>query len=194
MPKTEILKDGTEIVIRELVPQDLEALMKFYLELHADDRRYLRVDVTNRKTVEQRLKLMEFGYHHRLIALHGNDIIADAALELPFEDWRKHQGEIRVIIAGPFQRKGLGMILMRELYCLALRKDVDTVSVWLMKPQEAACNLALKMGFHDQTVLPSYVRDQDGEMQDLVIMKGNIKALIKEIERFYGEIDWKNCP
>ena len=193
MPKTEILKDGTEISIRELVPQDLEALMKFYLDLPSDDRRYLRVDVTNRKTVEQRLKLMEFGYHHRLVALHGNDIIADAALELPFEDWRKHQGEIRVIVARPFQRKGLGMILMRELYCLALRKDVDTVSVWLMKPQEASRNLALKMGFQDQTVLPSYVRDQDGEMQDLVIMKGNTKALIKEIERFYGAIDWERC-
>jgi len=193
MPKTETLKDGTVIAIRELLPQDVEALMKFYLDLPYEDRKYLRWDVTNRKTVEQRLKLMEFGYHHRLIALLGDEIIAHGVLELPFEEWRRHQGELRLIVARPFQRKGLGMIMMRELYCLSLRKNVETVVVWMMKPQEAAINHARKMGFHGQTVLQSYVRDQDGEMQDLIILKGQIKDLLKEIEKFFGTIDWQSC-
>jgi GNAT superfamily N-acetyltransferase len=194
MPKTETLSDGTQIVIRELLPQDIDSLMKFFCGLPFEDRRYLRIDVTNRKRVEQRLKLMEFGYHHRLIALHGDEIIAESALELSFEEWRRHQAELRLIVARPFQRKGLGMIMMRELYCLSLRKNVETVVVWLMKPQEAAYNHACKMGFHDRTVLPSYVRDQNGEMQDLVIMKGQIKDLLKEIEKFFGEINWQDCP
>ena len=77
MPKTETLSDGTQIVIRELLPQDIDSLMKFFCGLPPEDRRYLRIDVTNRKTVEQRLKLMEFGYHHRLIALHGDEINAE---------------------------------------------------------------------------------------------------------------------
>ncbi|MDP2915675.1 MAG: GNAT family N-acetyltransferase [Candidatus Aminicenantes bacterium] len=194
MPKTEILKDGAEITIRPLTQGDLDLLAKFFLDLPPEDRKYLRIDVTNRKTVEQRLRLMDFGYHHRLVAIHGGEIIAEAALELPFEDWRQHQGEIRVIVSRPFQRRGLGMIMMREIYCLALRKDVDTVVSWMMKPQEAALAHARKMGFHDQSVLPSYVRDQDGEMQDLIILKAKIKDLLKEIEKFFGTIDWQACP
>ena len=86
------------------------------------------------------------------------------------------------------------MILMRELYCLALRKNVDTVVVWMMKPQDAAQSLARKMGFHDRSILPSYVSDQDGEMQDLIIMKAKLNDLMKEIENYFGKIDWQACP
>ena len=194
MPKTEKLTDGAEVTIRPLVQNDLDLLAKFFLDLPFEDRKYLRIDVTNRKTVEQRLRLMEFGYHHRLVALHGGEIVAEAALELPFEEWRRHQGEIRVIVARPFQRRGLGMIMMREIYCLALRREVDTVVVWMMKPQDAAIAHARKMGFHDQSVLPSYVKDQSGEMQDLIILKAKIKDLLKEIEAYFGPIDWQACP
>lgn len=193
MSKTEILHDGTEIVIREYAHSDFDALFKFYGDLSPEDRRYLRVDVTNRKTMEQRIKLLDFGYHFRFIAVHRGEIVGDASLELPFEEWRRNQGEIRVIVAGPFQRRGLGMVLMKELYCLAVRKNVDTVVIWLMRPQVGAQNLGRKMGFRDVAVLPDYVKDQSGQMQDLLIMKGQIKNLIKEIEPYFGPIDWKPC-
>jgi L-amino acid N-acyltransferase YncA len=191
MPKTEVLKDGGEILIREMDPkQDFEPLMKFYAELPEEDRRYLRIDVTNRKTMEQRLKLMEFGYHFRILALANGEVVGKGVLELPFEEWRRHQGELRVIIARIYQHRGVGMLLMRELYRLALQKKVDTVVVWAMRPQEAALNLARKMGFCDQTVLPSYVKDQTGEMQDLYIMKGKIENLVRTIENAFGPVDW----
>ncbi len=190
-PKRELLKDGAEVLIRDMDPkQDFDALMKFYTELPDEDRRYLRIDVTNRKTMEQRIKLMDFGYHFRILAFSGDGIIGKGALELPFEEWRRHQGELRVIIARPFQRRGVGTLLMRELYRLALRKNVDTLSVWVMKPQEAAANLARKMGFRDQSILPDYVKDQTGEMQDLIILKGKTADLTKAIEVHVGPVDW----
>jgi hypothetical protein len=64
----------------------------------------------------------------------------------------------------------------------------------MMKPQIAAQNLARKMGFRDVSILPDYVRDQDGQMQDLIIMKSGVRALMKEIEKFYGEVDWHASP
>jgi L-amino acid N-acyltransferase YncA len=193
MPKTEILHDGTPILIREYVHADFEALMKFFGDLSLEDRRYLRVDVTNRKTMEQRIRLLDFGYHFRFVAMAEGEFVAEATLELPFEEWRRNQGEIRVVVGTPFQRRGLGMVLMKEMYCLALRKNVDTVVVWMMRPQVAAQNLCRKMGFRDVAVLPDYVKDQSGQMQDLVIMKGQIKNLMKEIEPYFGPIDWQTC-
>jgi hypothetical protein len=193
LSKTIKLPDASELTIRDLSKNDIDVLMNFYCGLSAEDRRYLRVDVTNRKTVEQRLNLMDFGYHFRIGAFQGEALVAEGVLELPFEEWRRNQGEIRVLISGPLQRRGAGMFLIKELYCLALRQKVDTVVIWMMKPQIGAQSLARKMGFHDVSILPDYVRDQDGVMQDLIIMKGGVKALMKEIEKFYGEVDWQAC-
>ena len=53
MEKNETLKDGKEVVIRELQEIDLEKLVKFYSELPPKDRKYLRIDVTNKKIVKQ---------------------------------------------------------------------------------------------------------------------------------------------
>jgi hypothetical protein len=114
------------IKLRGLQLEDLDKLMKFYRSLPLADRKYLKFDVTNRKAVAKRLRRMETGDDIRVVALYKNEIIASGALELSGEQWSKHQGEIRVIIAHAFQHKGLGTILIRELYFIAIQKKIET--------------------------------------------------------------------
>lgn len=191
--KKEILKDGTKVIIRDLHSDDLDKLMKFYRSLPADDRVYLKVDVTKRRVVEQRMKLIEQGTVFRIIALHEDEIVGDGMFEISKEEWRKHQGEIRVIVARPYQRKGLGMLMFRELHSLALKKDIDRIVVKMMKPQKGAINICKKLGFHRETVIPNYVWDQADKPQDLVIMTCKPKDLWKELEHFYSDSDWRRC-
>ncbi len=193
MEKIEALKDGTKVMIRELQVKDLDRLMKFYSALPPEDRKYLRIDVTNREVVQQRIELAKKSNIIRLIALGDDEIIADGALELSGEEWRKHQGELRVIVARPFQHKGLGMIMVRELYFLAVEKNVDQVIVKMMRPQIAAQRIFRKLGFREELLIPDYVRDMAGEKQDLVIMVCDIKELWKELEHFYTDSDWQRC-
>jgi ribosomal protein S18 acetylase RimI-like enzyme len=193
MEKIETLKDETKVTIRELQIKDLDRLMKFYSGLPPEDRKYLRVDVTNRKIVQQRIELTKEGNVIRLIALHNDEIVADGALELSGEEWRKHQGELRVIVARPFQHKGLGMIMVRELYFLAVEKNVDQAVVKMMRPQVAAQRIFRKLGFREELLIPDYVRDIAGKKQDLIIMVCNIKELWKELEHFYTDSDWQRC-
>lgn len=193
MEKIETLKDGTKVAIRNLSLNDLDKIMKFYRSLPLEDRKYLRVDVTNKNIVEQRIKAVELGNLFRVIALHGDDIIADGALELTTEEWRKHQGEIRVIVSKQFQRKGLGMIMMRELYSLAVEKKVEKVVAKMMRPQIAARTICRKLGFREELLIPDYVRDQTGTTQDLVVMTCDIKDFWKELNHFYRDSDWQRC-
>lgn len=193
MEKTETLKDGAKVIIRKLRLDDLDTLMKFYSALPPEDRKYLRVDVTNRKIVEQRSRLIESGNVFRIVALHGNEIIADGALELSRDEWRKHQGELRVIVARPYQHKGLGMIMVRELYFLAVERKVDLVVVKMMRPQVAAQRIFRKLGFREELLIPEYVRDQSGKTQDMIIMVCNIQDLWKELDHFYSDSDWQRC-
>ncbi len=193
MEKTEVLKDGQRIVIRSLVSQDLDALMKFYRLLPAEDRRYLRVDVTDRNVVSERIKMAEAGYVHRIIAVLKGKIVADGALELSGEEWRKHQAEIRVIVARPFRRKGLGMIMMRELYFLAAEKNVEKIVAKMMRPQKGAQTICRKLGFHEEALLPDYVRDLAGKVQDLLIMMCDVRDMWRELENFTNDSDWERC-
>ncbi len=191
--KRDTLKDGTKVLIRDLHYEDLDKLMKFYRSLPVEDRVYLKVDVTKRKVVEQRMKLNEEGTFFRILALHDDEIIGDGMFEIFKEEWRKHQGELRVIVARPFQRLGLGMIMMRELHSLAMKKDVDKIVVKMMKPQKGAINICKKLGFHKETVIPNYVWDQADEPQDLVIMTCKPKDLWRELEHSYSDSDWQRC-
>jgi L-amino acid N-acyltransferase YncA len=191
MKKIDTLKDGTKVSFRRLILNDLDNLMKFYCALPERDRKYLRVDVTDREKVKQRIKLIRSGNLVRIIALHDEEIIADGALELFENEWRKHQGELRVIVSKPFQRKGLGMILMRELHHIAAQKKVKTLVVRMMRPQKAARKICRKLGFREELLIPDYIRDLTGATQDMVIMTCNMKEFWEELEHFYMDSDWR---
>ena len=121
--KKENLKDGTEITIRSMTLKDLDPLMKFFKSLPQRDRRYFRVDVTDGDVMTHRIKLMKSGNFIRIVALQNNRIIATGILELSAEEWRKHQGELRTIVDPDMRHKGLGTVMLRELYHLAADPD-----------------------------------------------------------------------
>lgn len=191
--KTEVLRDGTRVVVRDLHSEDLDKLMKFYRSLPDEERIYLKVDVTKRKVVKQRIDLIKTGRIFRIVAVHGNDIVADGALELSIGEWGKNQGEIRVIVASGFQRKGLGTIMVRELYFLAIKNKIEKIVGKIMKPQIAAQKICGKLGFRREAVMHDYVRDQAGKPQDFVIMTCDITRLWEELEYFYTDSDWQRC-
>ena len=193
MQKIETLKDGTKVRVRDLKVKDMDRLMKFYSSLPSKDRNYLRVDVTNREIVQQRVEKPKKGNVYRLVAILKDEIIAVGTLELSGEEWRRHQGELRVIVSRPFRRKGLGMIMVRGLYFFAIEKNVDQLVVKMMRPQVAPRQILRKLGFREELLIPDNVRDMAGKKQDLVIMTCDIKDLWKELEHFYTDSDWQRC-
>jgi L-amino acid N-acyltransferase YncA len=193
MEKNEKLKDGTEVVIRRLALYDLDRLMSFYQKLPLDDRKYLKFDVTNRNVVARRLKRIESGDDIRVIALLNGEIIASGALELSGEGWSKHQGDIRVISASGFQHRGLGTLLIRELYFIAIQNNVETIVARMMRPQVGAQHIFHKLGFREETLLPDFVKDLEGTTQDMIVMTCNVKDLWKELDHMFSESDWQRC-
>jgi L-amino acid N-acyltransferase YncA len=184
------LKDGSEVVIRELALKDLEQSVAFFQALPKEDRVYLRVDVTKPENVEQRIKRMKIDNVHRLIAVAGDRIVADGALELEAEEWEQHLAELRLIVAHDFQRKGLGLLMARELFTLAASKNVEEIVARFMAPQKAARSVLEKLGFHQDTVLHDYVRDIDGNKRDLVLMRCDLKSLWEKLEDYISNFEW----
>lgn len=191
MEKTVHLKDGTEVVIRPLTAEDLDRSSAFFQGLPAEDREYLRVDVTRPDVVERRIREVAGGKVKRLVAVVNEEIVADGALELGGHDWTCHVGELRLIVARDFQRKGLGMLMARELYALAASEKVEQVIVSMMRPQTAARNIFRKLGFREEITLRDHVKDRSGRTQDLIIMRCDLEALWRELETRFADSDWQ---
>ena len=187
--KEETLKDGTVVRIRNLTAHDLDRLMDFYLDLPPEDRRYLKFDVTDREAVRERFRLMRAGRLLRIVALVDDEIVGDGVLEFSTERWRRDQAEMRVLVARPFQHKGLGSVLMRELYLLAVARGVHKIVGKMARPQQAAIAICHKLGFREEVVIPDYVQDVAGEPQDLVVLIADIKDLWHELEWLYKDQD-----
>lgn len=192
MKKTVKLKDQTHVLIRDMKHEDLKASLAFFRALPEEDRTYLRRDVTRRAVVARRLREIDSDRVKRLVAVTDDGrIVADGSLELAGEEWKKHVGELRLIVARDYQRKGLGVRMARQLYELAASAKVEEIIVKMMRPQKAARSIFRKLGFTEAAVLPDYVRDASGRKQDLILARCDLEALWRKMEDFIALGDWE---
>lgn len=191
MQKIVKLKDKTEVLIREMTREDLDESLAFFSLLPEEDRAYLRREVTQREVVERRISEIEAGAVMRLVAVVDDRIVADGSLETSAVEWKKHVGELRIIVGKPYRRQGLGALMARELYLLAASAKMEEIIVKMMRPQVAAQNIFRRLGFHEEASLHDYVKDQAGTKQDLILMRCNLEALWQEMEDFLSSTDWE---
>jgi L-amino acid N-acyltransferase YncA len=191
MEKKLRLKDESEVLIRDLRPDDLDRSLAFFRALPAEDRTYLRNDVTEREIVRERIASLATGRIVRLVAVVDDEIVADGSLETEGYSWKNHVAELRLIVARSYQRKALGMLLARELYLLAASKRVEEIVVKVMRPQAAALKIVKRLGFRREIVLPDYVKDTGGRKHDLIVMRCELQRLIDEMGNYFAAADWQ---
>ncbi len=187
MTKTVRLKDGSEVVIRPLTRDDLDKSIAFFRALPQEDLNYLRGDPSQPAVAERRIQEMESNECKRLVAVVDDRIVAEGTVGMSGRDWAAHVGELRLIVAREYQRKGLGMRMAHELYSLAASCRLELVMVTMMRPQIAARSIFRKLGFREEMVLSDHVKDREGNLQDLIVMRCDLKALWNELDAFFGE-------
>jgi RimJ/RimL family protein N-acetyltransferase len=185
------LKDGSEVLLRNMRPKDVDLSFEFFCQLPEDDRRYLRADVTRREIVERRTTELDSGRVDRLVALVDDEIVADGSLELEGHGWGDNIGELRLMVSRAYQHLGLGTLLARELYYLGMQHKLDRIVVRVMRPQSRAHRIMKRLGFKEEFLIPEHVRDQDGAWQDLIIMRCNLDDLWNEMESLVEASDWR---
>jgi L-amino acid N-acyltransferase YncA len=83
------------------------------------------------------------------------------------------------------------MLMARELYRLATRAGVEEIVVKMMRPQIAARKIFRRLGFQEEVLLPDYVKDRGGKIQDLIVMRCNLAALWQKLEDYFAHSDWQ---
>ena len=147
--------------------------------------------MTRREVVERRTTELDGSRVERIVVVHEDEIVADGSLELQGHGWGDKVAEVRLIIARPWQRFGLGTLVARELFHLASKHRMDRIVVRLMRPQVGAHRIFQRLGFHEEFLIPEHVRDQEGIWQDLIIMRCPLEDLWREMEFELETSDWQ---
>jgi L-amino acid N-acyltransferase YncA len=168
-PKTILLRDETQVVLRPLTAGDQSGLLDLFQRLPEEERLYLKEDVASPLVIQRWINEIDFSRVIPIVALYDGNIIADATLHRSRVMARSHIGEIRVVVDPAFREVGLGRRLIRELLDVAVNLGLHKVFFELVSDHEdAAISAAMSMGFQQAGVLKEYVRDIWGEYQDLV--------------------------
>ena len=181
-PKTATLKDGRPITLRPLSGEDGPALRDFFQKLPAEDRIFLKDDVTNPAVIQSWVEKVNFDSVIPILGFVEDRLIADATLHRPRFGWMRHVGEIRVVTDRDVRRQGAGLIMAREIFFLALRLKLEKVVAEMMDTQKGAIKVFKGLGFHQEAVLKDHVMDLSGESHNLVIMSQNVVDFWKRIE------------
>ena len=173
-PKSTELKDGGQLTIRPLRKEDERALHKYFLRLPPEDRMCLRDDVSDPKVIES--WILDFDYDHvlPLVALDGDQIVANGTLQFNPIGWTKHQGEIRITCDPEYREKGLATILIENLMLIAADFGLEQLTAEMAPALDEAYFLFEKLGFKEAAVLKGFIKDFQGRHQDLVLMVKNI--------------------
>jgi L-amino acid N-acyltransferase YncA len=191
-PRTVKLKDNKEVLIRAMKREDLEGSFAFFQALPEENRLSLRRDMSIREVIEERVRELDEGAVKRLVAVADETIVADGALEFSHFGWERHIAELRLFVATPYQRKGLGMLMAGALYDLAASAGIEEIVVKMMASQTAAIRIFQKLGFRHEAVLRNYVKDMKGIKKDLVLMRCPLEDLWQKYEEFVRETDMRS--
>jgi L-amino acid N-acyltransferase YncA len=169
-PKNIAINGHKNVTVRPLRKEDEEKLHEYYVGLPPGELARLAEDVTNPEVVEKFIYDLDYDDMLPLVALDNGHIVADAALQLNEMGWTRHKGQIRATVAPEYRKKGLSMALIQEMISIAMKMGLEQITAELSPQLDEAYFLCEKMGFKEAAVLKNFIKDQNGNYEDLVIM------------------------
>lgn len=181
-PKQVQLKNGAEVVIRPMKRSDEPRMLAFFQALPKEDRQFLRHDVTLPENVHSFVNDVHRDTVLALVAEQDGKIVASATLQRHYYGWMTHVGGVRVVIARPLQRRGLGVALVRLLVQAAIAAGVEKMIAEVASNRTGARKAFERLGFQREAVLKRHVKDLSGRKRDLVIYANDVSHIWERME------------
>ncbi len=177
-PKTVVLKNGTNIVLRPLVSTDYKALSAFLKALPSEDLIFLKERISDPKVIRRWCTKIDYGRTLHLLALTDHKIVGLATLLQNLGGWKRHVGRINVHTLPEYRGKGLGRHLVHDIISIARQAGLMWLEAELFDKQQPALRLFGLMGFCNVLQLSDYVKDMQAGVHDYILM--NMKLITEE--------------
>jgi ribosomal protein S18 acetylase RimI-like enzyme len=171
-------------VLRELTPDQVDALSQFFAELPEGDRTFVKEAVDDRSVVAawaESGRLRSDRSASRWVACDGTDVVGYVAV-LPLSGWSSHVGELRLVVAPAARGRGLGRLLAGHALKTAVGMGLSKLVVEVVAVQEGTISMFNELGFRGEALLTDHIRDGRGELQDLVVLAHDVTAAATALE------------
>jgi acetyltransferase len=149
------LKDGTEVTIRPIRPEDEPLLVKFHHTLSEESVyfRYFHLMTLNRRIAHERLTRICYIDYDREMALvidrknpqtGEHDVLGAGRLS---KSHGANEAEFAMLVADQYQKQGLGTELLRQLIQIGRDEALDAITAEILhenRPMQRVCE---KLGF-----------------------------------------------
>jgi L-amino acid N-acyltransferase YncA len=156
--------------IRQIETGDRGAIERFLQRIPEGDRTFFKEDVDDPKVVE--------GWARpgiaRAVAIDDSEVLGYVAV-FPLHGWSSHVGEVRVIVDPGHRGKGVGRALARRAVLEALKLGLTKMVVEVTADQEPTIAMFGSLGFDPEALLRDHVRDQSGELHDLLVLAHSVE-------------------
>jgi RimJ/RimL family protein N-acetyltransferase len=174
--KEGVLKDGARVKLRPLAKEDREMLLKFFQGLDDRELSFLRNDVRDPTVIDHWVNHINYHRVFPLVAEADGRIVGDATLHMRRVGWKRHLGNVRVVVAKDYQGRGLGTLLINEIVELAGEFGLEKLVAEIHLQALAAFAAFKKAGFSVKAVFEDLVKDPSGKSSDLVVMVCDVQA------------------
>jgi len=155
--------------IREIEPRDASAIERFLGRIPEGDRTFFKENVDDPAVVH--------AWKHpdaaRAIAVDGDAVVGYMAV-VQLHGWSRHVGEVRVIVDPDHRGRGIGRGLARHAVLTALNLGLTKMVVEVVADQESTVGMFRSLGFEPEALLVDHVRDQSGELRDLMVLAHSV--------------------
>ncbi|MBI2867069.1 MAG: GNAT family N-acetyltransferase, partial [Chloroflexi bacterium] len=171
-PKEVALRDGTKVTLKPMTKDEADGLLAFFSKVPAEERHYLKEDVTSPKIIHRWAEELDYDRALPLLAWVKGKVIADGVLMRSRAGARRHVGEIRIVVDPAYRAKGLGTILMHELAAIANDNGLERLHFQaVMEREDAAIKASEFVGFVKDGDLPGHAKHNDGHPRDILNQK-----------------------
>lgn len=175
---------GKQVTLRYMAAGDREAVLAFARSLPEHDLLFLRRDITQEANVDNWIREIEAGQTVTVLAFADGAVVGYATVERNRIPWTSHVGELRITIAPSMRSKGLGKVLTREAFAIALHSGIEKMVAQMTIDQKAAVTVFEGLGFRPEALLRDHVKDRAGKKHDLLILSHEVANFEAELHAY----------
>lgn len=179
-PRSIELRSGKRVLVRPLQRNDEAALLRYFNEIPAEERiRFFRETSADPAVVAERCRHIDPTRALAVVALEGQEVVADGSLHPAVERMKSHVAQIRLSVHPKLRGVGVGRAVVDELLTLAPHMGIAWVDAEIARGEEVAQRIFRSIGFREVGILPEHVRDSVGNFHDLLLMTREVSRHIE---------------
>ena len=176
-PIEHFLEDGAKVTCSLMSSKDQGNLSKFLERLPRADLHYLQVDITQPEILKRWLESIAEGKSVCLCAYDPASLVGYSSVQIS-EAGGRRSGEMRVNISQGYRSRGLGRVLIAEIFKIAKLIELEVVTARMLSDQYGAIDAFKRLGFVAGDVLKNHIKDASGTQKDLLVMTADMSSVV----------------